>query len=62
MSTTDKIKIYRVTCTHAFMARELGMYRVTDTWAQDYATGRQGLTSVEYREADDDSIEWIESL
>lgn len=40
-------------CTHC------GAYRVTDTWAQDMATGEQGLTSVEYREADELSLEWI---
>jgi hypothetical protein len=39
-----------------------GAYRVTDTWAQDMSTGEQGLTSVEYRDADDDSLEWVEAL
>jgi hypothetical protein len=38
-----------------------GIYRVTDTWAQDMSTGEQGLTSVEYRDADDDSLEWVEA-
>jgi len=29
----------------------------TDTWAQDH-TGHQGLTSVAYEDADDESIAW----
>lgn len=36
-----------------------GCYRVRDTWAQRSDTGEQGLESVEYREADDDSIRWV---
>lgn len=36
-----------------------GVYRVTDTWAQDPSTGEQGLESVEYREADEDSLAWV---
>lgn len=36
-----------------------GRYRVTDTWAQRPDTGEQGLTSVEYRDADEDSIAWL---
>lgn len=39
-----------------------GLYRITDTWAQDQQTGEQGLESVEYREADGDSLEWAESM
>ncbi len=39
-----------------------GTYRVTDTWAQRPDTGEQGLTSVAYREADDESTAWVESL
>lgn len=38
-----------------------GCYRETDTWAQDPATGRQGLTAVSFRIADDDSIAWVEA-
>jgi hypothetical protein len=40
-------------CSHC------GRYRVTDTWAQDMSNGRQGLRSVEYRDADDVSLGWI---
>lgn len=36
-----------------------GRYRVEDTWAQDPATGEQGLRSLEYRDPDDDSLAWI---
>lgn len=39
-----------------------GRYRVTDTWATDPTTGRQGLTSVEYEDPDRQSIDWIERL
>lgn len=39
-----------------------GAYRITDTWAQRPDTGEQGLRSVEYREADSDSLPWVESL
>lgn len=39
-----------------------GAYRVIDTWAQDPDTGAQGLRSTEYREADDASLAWVESL
>ena len=35
-----------------------GAYRITDTWAQDPVDGEQGLRSVEYRVADDVSLEW----
>lgn len=40
------------------VCRHCGRYRVTDTWAQDPSTGEQGLESVEYRPADDASLEW----
>jgi len=40
-------------CSHC------GCYRVTDTWAQRPDTGQQGLTSVEYRDADDASAAWV---
>ena len=42
------------------VCRHCGVYRVTDTWAQRQDTGEQGLRSVEYREADSDSLEWVE--
>jgi len=38
-----------------------GTYRHTDTWAQRRDTGEQGLTSVEYRDADEASLAWIQS-
>lgn len=47
--------VYREVCAHC------GKYRVTDTWAQDPSTGIQGLTSVGYEDADDDSREWARS-
>jgi hypothetical protein len=46
--------IIREVCAHC------GKYRVTDTWAQRMDTGAQGLEAVEYREADDASLAWIE--
>jgi hypothetical protein len=36
-----------------------GRYRIEDTWAQNPATGEQGLESVEYREADEISEAWL---
>lgn len=48
--------VIKEVCAHC------GMYRITDTWAQDISTGEQGLESVEYEDADDASTEWIESL
>ncbi len=36
-------------------------YRVTDTWAQRPDTGEQGLESIEYLDADDSSIEWVQA-
>ena len=44
--------IVREVCAHC------GAYRTTDTWAQDQTTGQQGLTSVAYEDADDESIAW----
>lgn len=35
-----------------------GLYRETDTWAQDPETGEQGLRAIRYREADDASIDY----
>lgn len=42
------------------VCRCCGCYRVTDTWDQRPDTGEQGLTSVEYREADEESIAWLD--
>lgn len=39
-----------------------GTYRDTDTWAQRRDTGEQGLTSVRYREADEASLAWVQSI
>lgn len=41
------------------VCRHCGCYRVTDTWAQDRETGEQGLESVEYKDADDDTLAWV---
>ena len=43
------------------VCRHCGGYRITDTWAQRQDTGEQGLESVEYREADNYSLEWVSS-
>lgn len=40
-------------CSHC------GRYRVTDTWATDRGTGRQGLTAISYRHADENSLRWL---
>lgn len=45
--------VIKEVCAHC------GRYRVTDTWAQNPETGEQGLDSVEYRDADDDSIAYV---
>lgn len=45
--------ISKTVCAHC------GMYRVTDTWAQRHDTGEQGLTSVSYEPADDESEAWV---
>ena len=37
-----------------------GVYRRTDTWAQDPDTGEQGLESIEYLESDTASEMWVE--
>lgn len=37
-----------------------GRYRITDTWAQRADTGEQGLKSIHYREADEESSAWVE--
>ena len=42
------------------VCKHCGWYRITDTWAQDPSTGEQGLESIEYREPDDQSLEWVE--
>ena len=42
------------------VCRNCGAYMVTDTWAQDPQDGTQGLTSIKYNEADDDSLRWVE--
>lgn len=47
--------IIKTVCSHC------GMYRVTDTWAQRHDTGEQGLTSVSYEDADDESEAWVAS-
>lgn len=48
--------VMREVCAHC------GRYRETDTWAQNRETGEQGLTSIEYRDADERSREWVDSL
>lgn len=47
--------IIRRVCAHC------GKYRVIDTWAQDPETGEQGLESVGYESADEDSLAWVAS-
>lgn len=44
----------RKVCAHC------GMYRIKDTWAQNPATGEQGLRSIAYEEADEASLAWID--
>lgn len=41
------------------VCRHCGTYQITDTWAQDMSTGRQGLTSLAYEPADEVSSEWV---
>jgi len=48
--------VIREVCQHC------GVYRITDTWAQDPATGEQGLESIRYEEADEASEAWVASL
>lgn len=38
-----------------------GRYMIVDTWAQRPDTGEQGLRSVEYREPDESSRDWVEA-
>lgn len=45
--------LIREVCKHC------GAYRETDTWAQDGA--REGLTSIGYEPADDESLVWLDS-
>jgi hypothetical protein len=42
------------------VCRHCGAYRITDTWAQRQDTGEQGLRSTEYRDADSDSLVWVD--
>jgi hypothetical protein len=44
----------REVCAHC------GRYRVTDTWANRGA--EQGYTDVSYEDADESSMEWVDSL
>jgi hypothetical protein len=44
-----------ITC----VCRHCGRYQITDTWAQNPENGEQGLTSVEYKDADETSEEWL---
>ena len=37
-----------------------GVYRISDSWAQRPDTGEQGLNSVTYEPADDESAAWLE--
>jgi hypothetical protein len=46
--------ICKEVCAHC------GAYKITDSWAQNPETGEQGLDSIEYRDADDDSRPWVE--
>lgn len=41
------------------VCRHCGSYRSTDTWAQRRDTGEQGLQSVSYEDADDESRAWV---
>jgi hypothetical protein len=47
-----------VVCTE--VCAHCGAYRVTDTWAQRHDTGEQGLTEVTYRDADSESLAYVE--
>lgn len=46
--------IIKCVCAHC------GRYHITDTWAHRPDTGEQGLTSVSYADADEDSSAWVE--
>lgn len=39
-----------------------GIYRITDTWAQNPSTGEQGLESVEFRASDAASRAWLKTM
>ena len=41
------------------VCRHCGRYQITDTWAQNPENGEQGLTSTEYRDADEQSEAWL---
>ena len=45
--------ICKTVCAHC------GAYKIEDSWAQRPDNGEQGLESVRYEEADDDSLEWV---
>jgi hypothetical protein len=44
----------------SYVCRHCGMYRHTDTWADDGHGGR--YTSTSYDEADDDSLAWVAAM
>lgn len=46
------VRVHEV-CSHC------GTHRHTDTWAQRPDTGEQGLESVRYEDADDDTLAWV---
>lgn len=39
-----------------------GIFKVTDTWASDPATGEQGVWKVTYRYPTPESVEWVDSV
>jgi hypothetical protein len=41
------------------VCRHCGTYRETNTWATNPETGKQGLRSVSYMDADETSLDWI---
>jgi len=41
------------------VCRWCGMYRVDDSWAQNPENGAQGLNSIAYECADNESLEWV---
>ena len=45
--------------TETEICRHCGTYRRSDSWAQDPFDGEQGLRSIEYREADEESLEYV---
>lgn len=47
--------VCKTVCAHC------GAYKIDDSWAQRPDNGEQGLDSVSYEEADDDSREWVAS-